>query len=76
MTLKDYSTITELPKTEVSQLQLNRSFQRYMFASKYCEGGKVIEIGCGGGQGLNLLINVSDELVGYDIDGINVDIKW
>lgn len=70
----NYSTITELPKTKVSQLQLKRSFQRYMFARKHCEGGKVIEIGCGGGQGLNLLVNVSDELVGYDIDESNINI--
>jgi SAM-dependent methyltransferase len=69
----DYNTITEFPNTEVSILQLKRCFQRYMFARNHIVGGKVIEVGCGGGQGLNLLKDVSDELIGYDIDEQNVE---
>ena len=71
--LKDYNTITELPNTEVTTDQLKRSFQRYIFAKNHIVGNKVIELGCGGGQGLNLLKDVSDELIGYDIDEQNVE---
>jgi len=35
----------------------------------------VIELGSGGGQGLNLLVDVSEKIVGYDINKINIDIS-
>ena len=72
--MDNFTTITELPNTEVTSIQLKRSFQRYLFAKSYIKGGKLIEIGCGGGQGLNLLIDVSDEILGYDIDENNIKI--
>lgn len=69
-----FETITELPGTEISDLQLKRSFQRYAFARTYVDKGKLIEIGCGGGQGLNILLDVSEDIIGYDIDKKNIDI--
>ena len=42
----DYNSITELPGSQISNLQLNRSFQRYAFARTYANNGKLIEIGC------------------------------
>jgi len=74
MSVKDYSTITELPNTEVITDQLKRSFQRYMFARSRIQSGKLVEIGCGGGQGLNLLLDIANKIVGYDIDGENIKI--
>jgi ubiquinone/menaquinone biosynthesis C-methylase UbiE len=74
MSIKDYSTITELPNTEVTSTQLKRSFQRYCFAKKLSGNGRIVEIGCGGGQGLNLLLDISNDVIGYDIDQKNIDI--
>ena len=59
----DYNSITELPGSQISNLQLNRSFQRYAFARTYANNGKLIEIGCGGGQGLNLFLDTSQILL-------------
>ena len=69
-----FSTITELPLKEISETQLKRSYQRYFFAREHCNGGRVIEIGCGGGQGLNLIKDRADEIIGYDIDSKNVGV--
>lgn len=74
MSNKDYSTITELPNASITSLQLKRAYQRYMFAREHIKAGKLIEIGCGGGQGLNIFRDVSDEIVGYDIDKKNIEI--
>lgn len=70
----DYNSITELPNTEISNLQLKRSFQRYFFAKTFVNSGKLIEIGCGGGQGLNIFLDKSQQIIGYDIDKKNIDI--
>ena len=69
-----FETITELPNSEISELQLKRSFQRYCFAKKLSGNGRIVEIGCGGGQGLNLFLEVSNDIIGYDINRINIDI--
>ena len=70
----DYNSITELPGSQISNLQLNRSFRRYSFARTYANNGKLIEIGCGGGQGLNLFLDISKEVIGYDIDEKNINL--
>ena len=69
-----YNTITELPNTSVSELQLKRAHQRYVFASKYCNNGHVVEIGCGGGQGLGLLSTNTINIIGCDVDEANLEI--
>ena len=69
---KEFSTITELPNTEVTGTQLRRAHQRYMFARKYCNRGTVVELGCGGGQGLELLSEKSDKIIGCDINDSNI----
>lgn len=71
---KNYNTITELPNTLVTEDQVRRAHQRYVFASKFLSGGTVIEVGCGGGQGLGILADVCDNVVGIDIDEQNVNI--
>ena len=69
-----YNTITELPNTSVSTLQLKRAHQRYVFASKYCNNKHVVEIGCGGGQGLGLLSINAKNIIGCDVDETNLEI--
>jgi len=71
---KKFSTITELPNTEVTETQLSRAHQRYMFAKKYCNSGTVVELGCGGGQGLELLSERMDKVSGCDIDDSNLEL--
>ena len=72
MTYK-YSTITELPGTLVTDMQLRRAHQRYMYAKEYCDGGNILELGCGGGQGLELLSNNANAIIGCDIDENNLE---
>ena len=68
----DYSTITELPYSQVTQTQLKRVHQRYMFAKEYCNNRDVIELGCGGGQGLAIISDNAHSVIGCDIDDKNI----
>ena len=43
-----------------------------MFARQYCNGGIAAELGCGGGQGLELLSEKMDKVLGCDIDDSNL----
>mgnify|MGYP000417441517 CR=1 FL=1 len=72
--MNDYNTITELPGTQVTELQIRRSYQRYTFASNLIKGGYVLEVGCGGGQGLSLLNKNAEKVIGCDIDKNNLKI--
>jgi ubiquinone/menaquinone biosynthesis C-methylase UbiE len=70
---KDYSIITELPQSRVPREQIERYFQRYKFASSYVRGKRVLEIGCGGGQGLSLLKQAGAlSILGIDIEERNL----
>ncbi len=64
----DYSIITELPDTKIPAEQLERFYQRYKFAHKFSKNKRVLEIACGGGQGLNLLAMDAEYVKGIDID--------
>jgi|APSaa5957512535_1039671.scaffolds.fasta_scaffold94513_2 ubiquinone/menaquinone biosynthesis C-methylase UbiE len=72
--VNDYSSITELPNTMVTNIQLKRAHQRYVFASKHCDGKVVLEIGCGGGQGLEILSAKAKKVIGCDIDDSNIEL--
>lgn len=67
-----YSTVTELPGQKASQEQLERLFQRYHFAYQFCAGKDVLEVACGGGQGLGYLAKAAKRVVGGDIDKDNL----
>ena len=69
---KDYTIITELPNTKIPIEQLQRFYQRYKFAQGFCAGKRVLEVACGGGQGLQLLKNNSSFVVGGDLTAPNV----
>lgn len=68
----DYSTITELPGAKVTKLQLEREVHRYAFGASYCEDKDVLEVACGGGQGLGLLARTARRVVGGDCDKANL----
>lgn len=69
-----YKAISDnLDKELKGYKKLGNHVKRYKFASKYCKGLKVLEVGCGYGFGA-LLLNGEAEYVGVDID--HEAIKW
>ncbi|MBI2500397.1 MAG: class I SAM-dependent methyltransferase [Deltaproteobacteria bacterium] len=70
--MPDYSTITELPDSLVMPIQIRRTYSRYLFGSLYCEGRDVLEVACGGGQGLGLLAKKARKVVGGDYEEKNL----
>lgn len=54
-----------LPDKE-TPLMIERHFSAYRFAKDYCEGKKVLEIGCGEGYGSNYLAGFAKSVVGID----------
>ncbi len=63
-----YSTVTELPGNEASGEQLRRLCTRYYFAGDFCVGKNVLEVACGGGQGLGYLADKASRVAAGDID--------
>ena len=63
----NFTEVTEIANTLVSKEQLDRIRTRYLWASKFCSSKDVIEIACGTGQGLNLIIDVSNSVKAGDI---------
>jgi SAM-dependent methyltransferase len=70
----DYTTITELSGTPITRDQIRRQYNRYRFASAYCAGKDVLEMGCGAGQGLGYLAKTARKVVGGDIDPANLEV--
>jgi ubiquinone/menaquinone biosynthesis C-methylase UbiE len=68
----DYTTVTEVPGGRASKEQIKRMYQRYRFASDFCQGKDVLEVACGSGQGLGLLVKKAKRVVGGDIDENNL----
>ncbi len=62
----DYGQITELPGSRASQEQLSRFYHRYRTAAPFCSTKDVLEVGCGGGQGLGYLASRASRIVGGD----------
>ena len=70
--MPDYSTVTETPQDKGSKEQLSMLFTRYQWAAGFCEGKKVLEVGCGAGQGLGLLAKSASLVIGGDIEPNNL----
>jgi len=68
----NYTTVTELSGQGASREQLARLYQRYKFASQFCEGKDVFEAACGGGIALGYLGRKARRVVGGDIDENNL----
>jgi SAM-dependent methyltransferase len=62
-----FVNLTELPGQDVSEEQLERLTSRYVWALDYCRGKDVVELACGGGQGLQLLKREARSLMAGDI---------
>jgi SAM-dependent methyltransferase len=63
----DYSEVTELAGDEVSREQVERVGRRYAWALPFCAGKDVLELACGTGPGLGLLLKHARRLVAGDI---------
>lgn len=68
----DYTVVTELPGIPATQDQLSRLYHRYRTAANYCDGKDVLEVGCGGGQGLGYLAKRTRLVVGGDYETSNL----
>lgn len=66
MAALDYSTVTETPGNRMTVEALEMLYTRYRFAASFCEGGDVLEVACGAGQGLGYLAARAHHLVGGD----------
>lgn len=62
----DYLKITEITNDLVTKEQVQRSCERYYWASSFCNGKSVLEVACGTGQGLGFLNQVAKRFVAGD----------
>jgi SAM-dependent methyltransferase len=63
----DFVDVTEMPDEPISDEQLVRLIGRYKWATEYCAGSDVVEVGCGAGPGLGMLAAASRSLVAGDV---------
>src|ERR1035438_698263 len=63
---------TEYPGLPASGGQFLRAVQRYHFARLFAQGKRVLEVACGAGLGLGYLAHDASEVVGGDIDRLNL----
>lgn len=59
--------VTELVGQSMSLEQRDRLCHRYYWAQAFCDNKDVIELACGGGQGLAILASRAKSLIGADI---------
>jgi ubiquinone/menaquinone biosynthesis C-methylase UbiE len=64
--ITEFADVTELAGSRITLEQLQRMSHRYAWAREYCRGKDVVEIACGGGQGLGMLKAVSRSLEAGD----------
>jgi SAM-dependent methyltransferase len=62
----DFSTVTELPGSGATREQLARMYQRYRTVADHARGKRVLEVGCGAGQGLGYVARQARSVVGGD----------
>lgn len=63
----DFVGVTELAGDPASQEQVDRLFRRYYWAAEYAQNADVLEIACGGGQGLGYLATIAKSIHGGDV---------
>ena len=61
-----YATVSEAPGHRVTRDAITMMYTRYAFAARYCDGKRVLEVGCGAGQGLGYLGSRARQVVGGD----------
>lgn len=63
-----YKTVTEMPGNKATEENLEMLYTRYKWASQFVKDKDVLEVGCGGGQGLGYLAQKARRVVGGDVD--------
>lgn len=66
--MNEYSTVSELPEEEVPHEQIERFRERYTWAARRTRGKRILECGCGAGQGLQLLLDQAKGVAAGDYD--------
>src|SRR5881409_29686 len=66
-TPRDYSAVTEFPRSKAGRMQVQVISRRYRIAKEFAEGKRVLEVGCGSGFGLGALATVAKTLVAGDL---------
>lgn len=64
---RDFQSITELAGEPISTAQLRNMHHRYRWAANLAGGRDVVEVACGSGQGLGMLLQVARSVVAGDI---------
>src|SRR5882762_7870430 len=64
---RDFQTVTELSGAPVSQEQIERLVNRYVWAATMCADKHVVEVACGCGSGLGVLGKSAASLVAGDL---------
>lgn len=65
--MADFTTVTELPGTDMSSEQFARHCNRYYWAQGFVKDANVLEVGCGSGIGLAYLSKTAGKTVGLDV---------
>lgn len=68
----DFLDVTETAGDEVSREQVERCARRYAWALPFCEGKDVLEVACGTGPGLGLLLSRAKSVRAGDISNAMV----
>jgi len=66
MVADTFETVTELAGAEISTEQLQRAINRYSWAARQCKGKDVLELACGAGMGLGLLLDAGKSVTAGD----------
>src|SRR5271155_3905626 len=64
----DYQAVTETAGVGITREALTMALTRYTFAAGFCDGERVLEVACGIGQGLGLLVQRAKCVLGGDYD--------
>lgn len=60
--------ITEVPGQQATPEQMSMFYTRYRFLAGFCAGRDILEVACGGGQGLGYLARVARSVSAGDVD--------
>lgn len=72
--IMSYKTVTEVSGELVTREQIQRMYNRYKWAAKFCTDKDVLEIACGSGQGSGIISKSAASYVGVDVSNDLIDI--